>query len=330
MSSTEKWEREVERRELHSLVEGGLVGPTRLGEMLADAGFRPAPNAWRGFVYEHALSIGALLVAAGAGFFVAANWSELSLFARLGAVGVPFGLATFLSALLHRSVAGRAAGVLAGLLFGPLLAIFGQTFQTGADPWQLFFVWSVVVVLYGVVARSSELGVAALLLVHVTAFTFVVQEVGVEPYTERSVLPFVGFAMVDLGLAVVCARFVVEKQRFLERLCALGALGILLPFALLGASLEARGAQYWGVFGFFAVLAGLVWASTRKRPDFVIVAVSTAAFLVCSSTLLGRLILDRAEFFGAFVLGIVVSVKVWFASRALNRYRKSRDWEVQP
>ncbi len=40
---------------------------------------------------------------------------------------------------------GKAALLLATLLLGVFLALFGQTYQTGADPWQLFANWALLI-----------------------------------------------------------------------------------------------------------------------------------------------------------------------------------------
>lgn len=91
------------------------------------------------------LPTGLLLVAAslcglGLVFWVAANWDQLG---RLGRLLLLQGV------VLTSAVAGwqfprarLALAVLTLLATGALLAVFGQTYQTGADPWQLFALWS--------------------------------------------------------------------------------------------------------------------------------------------------------------------------------------------
>lgn len=91
------------------------------------------------------LAIGMAVVGAAMGglgilFWIAANWESLSRFFRF--------------ALLEATVAGMLIGawlrpaarvplaLLGFLACGGLFAYFGQTYQTGADPWQLFALWA--------------------------------------------------------------------------------------------------------------------------------------------------------------------------------------------
>ena len=39
------------------------------------------------------------------------------------------------------------------ILVGGLMALFGQTYQTGADPWQLFFNWALLVFPWVLISR---------------------------------------------------------------------------------------------------------------------------------------------------------------------------------
>ena len=52
----------------------------------------------------------------------------------------------------------RVPGALAALLAtGALFAYFGQTYQTGADPWQLFALWALLTLPLALAARSDAL-----------------------------------------------------------------------------------------------------------------------------------------------------------------------------
>ena len=84
--------------------------------------------------------IGAALVGLGIIFWIAANWASLSRaghFALLQAV-----IVVMCVGALFRPAARPALSLLALLGIGGLFAYFGQTYQTGADPWQLFALWA--------------------------------------------------------------------------------------------------------------------------------------------------------------------------------------------
>jgi uncharacterized membrane protein len=87
--------------------------------------------------------------------WIAANWDSVG---RLGHFALLQGLvlATGLAAAL-RPQARAPLALLAFLGIGALFAYFGQTYQTGADPWQLFALWAVLGLPLCLGARSDVL-----------------------------------------------------------------------------------------------------------------------------------------------------------------------------
>lgn len=88
----------------------------------------------------------AVLAATLGGFgvilWIAANWETLGRFGRFGLLQALF--LVMCGGALVKPSARAPLGLLALLTIGGLFAYFGQTYQTGADPWQLFAVWAVL------------------------------------------------------------------------------------------------------------------------------------------------------------------------------------------
>lgn len=117
---------------------------------------RPTPDEWRAFGARllHAAGTGSL--GAGVIFFVAANWQAWGLVGRFGLLEA--GLLLCIVAALWRpppARGGQAALLLATLFAGALLALFGQSYQTGADVYELFFNWALLTLPFAVVALSG-------------------------------------------------------------------------------------------------------------------------------------------------------------------------------
>jgi uncharacterized membrane-anchored protein len=98
-----------------------------------------------------------VLAAAFAGFGivmgVAANWDTFGKFGRFGLVAAVVAMAALAGGLTPR---WRPAASLVGVLgIGALLALFGQTYQTGADPWQLFALWAALALPWVIAARHD-------------------------------------------------------------------------------------------------------------------------------------------------------------------------------
>jgi uncharacterized membrane protein len=86
-------------------------------------------------------------------FWVAANWSLLSRFQQFMLLQT---LVLAPCAAVTVSARGQVMlGLLALAATGGLLAYFGQAYQTGADLWQLFAVWAVLVFPLAICARSD-------------------------------------------------------------------------------------------------------------------------------------------------------------------------------
>ena len=119
--------------------------------------------------------IGALaagLAGLGVVLWVAANWDALG---RLGQFALLQGLFLALCVGALAVPAARASlGLLALLVLGGLLAYFGQTYQTGADPWQLFALWAGLCLPLCLAARSDVVW-APWALVAMTAVTLWLQ-----------------------------------------------------------------------------------------------------------------------------------------------------------
>lgn len=119
--------------------QGGLdASSARRLHALAGVGAAPADLQQR--LRRGAGWLAAGLIGFGVVMWVAANWHELGRPMRFGLLQALL-LSTLLGALA-RPVWRAALGLLALLTLGALLALLGQTYQTGADAWQLFALWA--------------------------------------------------------------------------------------------------------------------------------------------------------------------------------------------
>ncbi len=91
----------------------------------------------------------------GVVMWVAANWADWGRTGRFGLLQALVLLAALGAATLPK--ARTALGLLCLMGVGALLAFFGQTYQTGADPWQLFALWAALALPLCLGARSDAL-----------------------------------------------------------------------------------------------------------------------------------------------------------------------------
>ena len=122
------------------------------------AGVFPETEAWSRFAQKLLLWLGVLSMAVGVVFFVAFNWDAMG---KYGKFALLEGLLILsLLPLLRydrRSLIGQIALIAGSILVGALLALIGQTYQSGADTWQLFGTWALLILPWAILARSTPL-----------------------------------------------------------------------------------------------------------------------------------------------------------------------------
>ncbi len=157
----------MKRAELDAFVaHHGLSRPgIEVALELADA--RPSVRELRGVSIRILQLAGLLSLAAGVVFFIAANWELFAIFGRFALLEVL--LAGCVGLALWQpppQPLGRFALLGAFILTGALLALFGQTYQTGADIYELFLTWALLGLLFAVAAHWSVVWAAWLLVLN--------------------------------------------------------------------------------------------------------------------------------------------------------------------
>ena len=132
------------RLALFDLARNWRLDPAATRRLQHLAGFDREPNHLGRTLPRGLAVLGAALAGFGILLWIAANWPTLGRVARFGLLQAAV-LAAGLGA--WRLPRARPALGLATLLsIGALLAFFGQTYQTGADAWQLFALWAALAV----------------------------------------------------------------------------------------------------------------------------------------------------------------------------------------
>ncbi|MES2070145.1 MAG: DUF2157 domain-containing protein [Pseudomonadota bacterium] len=136
----------------------GRLPAVALPAALQLAGITPTTRDWRRFFDRLCLWLGAIFLAAAVIFFFAYNWQEMGRFAKFGLVEALIAGAALLAWRLDlQRTTGKAALLFITLLIGALLALVGQTYQTGADTYELFAVWALAALPLVVVGQFGAL-----------------------------------------------------------------------------------------------------------------------------------------------------------------------------
>ncbi len=157
----------MNRALLDAFVANHSLSSSAVDNALTITGNRPKMPEWRAFAASSLMWGGVAALVAGLIFFVAGNWQDMGILGRfmlvqsilLGCIGLAWWRA------VDESTKGLGKGTqiftaaLIGATFaaGTLLALFGQTYQTGADLYELFFAWALLTLPFALAAKSGAL-----------------------------------------------------------------------------------------------------------------------------------------------------------------------------
>lgn len=132
------------------------------------------PKTWFDFISKNLIILGFVSLALGIIFFFAYNWDEMTKMTKFLLVQSLLVISSVLYTQTKK-YSHTSTGILLfmALLIGALLALFGQTYQTGKDPWQLFLLWTVFVTPLAVVSKNSVLWILWLALMNLTVYLYI-------------------------------------------------------------------------------------------------------------------------------------------------------------
>lgn len=300
------------RNQILEWAEQGAISPQNVRAALAVSGATPDAAAWRRFVSALLLWLGALLFAAGVIFFFAYNWDAMGRFAKFGIIE---GLlaASVVAAWLAGpdKIAGKASLFLASMLTGALLAFVGQTYQTGADTFELFAWWALLILPWTAVSRMPALWLLVIALINLAvAFYFVAFRVlfFLIPNDASMV-----WALVALDAAILIAwEFAASRgypwmeDRWPARVIA-AASGVAVTVLALWAIFESSDVGPVAFVAYGAWLAGAYFYYRHKTRDLFVLAGGVLSVIVFVASSLGHQMLRHSDAAGAFLfIGIVV------------------------
>lgn len=146
---------------LRFLARRGSLPPKVYEKALRLLGLRPSGQDWVVYWLRILLTAGLLFCVAGVICFFAYNWAAMSHFLKFGII-IALMVVTGGAAVWRGpdSLTGSLGLLACGLLAGPLLAVYGQYYQTGADAWELFRAWTIFLMLLALMGRQNGLWLA--------------------------------------------------------------------------------------------------------------------------------------------------------------------------
>lgn len=317
----------IDREAIDRLTEAGHLPAAAREVALTHAGILPNAAVWQQFLSRMLLLLGVLFLAAAVGYFIAYNWEVLGRFAKIGLIEAGLAVAAMAALGMARDgLAGRAALLMAVLLTGPLLAYVGQTYQTGADTYELFRAWALLALPWVLAASWRPVWCLWLLLVNVSLALYVGQ---VWRPMAASFIDPVG-AVLHLAVNGVfllvfeawAGRYLSGGGRNVERFALAmflaAACGLWMVFLF-----DYRERTFWQPLTAIAAFAAVWWVYRRQRLDVAALALWCLAGIFAAVCTVGKLLTEvRAESLAFLLSGATaIALSAWAAGwlRQLHR-----------
>jgi uncharacterized membrane protein len=255
-------------RHINVLRAAGLFPAARYLDAAAavrDAAF------WSLWARRALLAFGAGHLLAGIVFFFAYNWADLPDLAKFAVVEGALVAAVIAVLLLGLDrLHGQVAVIAASVLTGVLLAVIGQVYQTGADAYQLFVAWMLLILPWTFASRSAAQWLLWLVVAGIALALYGEQVLVADGMlTDLEVATAVG--LVPAAALIARELAALARQTWLAarwtRLVLLFATLFLLfwPAAAVVFDWDSRGAE---LTGFIVAAAVAAFMYGRRLPDY--------------------------------------------------------------
>ncbi|MCP4536763.1 MAG: DUF2157 domain-containing protein [Chloroflexi bacterium] len=314
---------------LRTLAQGGHLDAKTLETSLRMAGSIPNGKAWEKFIGHALLLLGAAFTLSGVFFFFAYNWADMHRFFKFGLIETAILFAAGLAFYKGLdNLSGKIALAAAAILVGALLAVYGQTYQTGADSYQLFLTWALLIAGWVAIGSYAPLWFVLLVLLNTSLILYWNQVIG---YRYEAVICEMLF-LLNAGALLIWEyasgsgiRWL--QSRWMPRLIALVTfVSLVIPTLLLIFSFG-----YWE--DKFLILAPVLYIgfslftlyfySQKTRDLFILTICALSMIIVITSTVIDLLHFDGGGDF--LLLGLLIIGQAALALNGLRKLAKSLE-----
>ena len=297
------------RAQLITFIETGSIAQDKVYAALIASKVIPEAGDWKAFIDRLLLWLGGMALAFAVMFFIAYNWTAFGDLAKFAMVEVLIALCVAAYCLLNAErTASKLLLLMASLLLGVLLALFGQTYQTGADPWQLFFYWGLMIMPWAAIARFAAIWIVWLALINLSIVLYFETFLGSVWFMRSDLnILWVEFGFNTLVLLVwelASSRFSWLRERWATRLiavCSGSAITWLVLQAIFDSDYFLLPLGVWLVW-----LLAMYMTYRRFRLDLFMLAGLCASVISVLIPFFASIVLDDFNMGGLLLLALMV------------------------
>ena len=319
------------RKELSRLFQLGVIPTGQIDQALIAAKITPDNFAWKDFLSNLLLWLGALALASSVMFFIAYNWDDLGRFAKFGLVQIFIALSIFLYWKTSREdtsetntktkknrLISQLSLLMASILLGGLLAFYGQTYQTGADTWELFLTWCVLILPWTVISRFPAQWIIWLALLNLSIILYFQTFSGIFGIYFTSDTSMLWILTIINSIALAIWELLKNHWQWLSeswatRILALAS-GAPLTFLVIESIFNRQHNLLPGIL-WIAGLSLIYMVYRKLKPDLFMLAMACLSGISVIVSLVGRKLFDSfSGDVGAFLILAVLVIALGGAS----------------
>ena len=310
---------ESKRNQIISFIENKNIKKENIKEVLEKIAVTPTAKEWSMFIDQIVLWFGALSLAFALMFFMAYNWSE---FGYMGKFALVEGLMVLtIGAYLYLGVEKLSAKVMlmvSAIVLGVLLALVGQTYQTGADTWELFFYWAVLMLPWVLVGRFSALWMLWIFLINLSLFLYMITFRSIWGIYFQSEISVLWLFFIFNTSALVLWEVFSYKFEWLKASWAIRFLGFVSGTTATGLGLNFiwEHANPMALLVWMAWIGAIYWVYRIVKIDLFMLSMGCLSFsTVMVSFLINIISWRHFDVSAIFFMGmVIIGLGAWSAS----------------
>ncbi|MBB1138046.1 DUF2157 domain-containing protein [Myroides sp. WP-1] len=324
-------EKKINKQELFLLKEHSTISEEDFNVLYEQHGVASS-NQWKDFGYYTLLACGIGFFVSGVLFFFAFNWDHMPANVKFILVGSAIVCSAYFSITTRvKESINKICLIATSVLVGVLLAVFGQTYQTGANAYDLFLTWLLVVTPLTIVSQSTYQWLFFSILANTTLILAMVQRLQVDSV-------FVGI------LCLVLANFillVLPKIKGIHRTFVIGnlytqlQLVVVYLLATIGFGIwlftndanyqpkELQGALWMLLLALLIIGGGFAVGWMQKQ--IYLFSYALIAVVSCGLMLWMKLFKDSAE--GLLIYMLYAIGAIFFIIKFVSN--KSKQWKYE-
>lgn len=304
--------------------EQGKLSPQQLAQASEQIPLQPGISAWLSLAQRTLLTGAVILAASAIIFFFAHNWPQMHYFSKLALAATMVALSGVAAYCTTTGSKAQVAAILCcTLMTGALLALIGQTYQTGADIWQLFAGWAALITPLVLLAKSRLNYLLWFCLLELALLRYL--ELTPPNWLTHHSNTLMAIVLANLALWSLAffalTRLGVQQN---QRLHWLGVVAVVVP-AMLGAMSGPWQQKYQlNLLLFLLLLVPALLYFYRWKRDILTLALWLFAAIAVATSILARALKHADELISLnllalFVIGCTAAAATWLRHQLVHK-----------